>query len=109
MSTLYDVLVELAPEHDGEILEGYRRYDTQLERVATPAELNAYADYIRQEGELRIFSELSASERAQLPAPVQTIADAVVDDIDLSMENRRVVALLNQRGEHEVAPDLGNH
>lgn len=109
MSTLYDVLVELAPEHDGEILEGYRRYDHQLEQVATPAELDAYADYVRQQGEIRIFAELSSSERAQLPAPVQSIADAVVDDIDLSMENRRVVALLNQRGEHEVAPDLGNH
>lgn len=108
MSTLYDVLVELAPERDGEILEGYRRYDQQLEQVATPAELDAYADYVRQQGEIRIFSELSPSERAQLPAPVQSLADTVVDDIELSMENRRVVALLNQRGEHEVAPDLGN-
>ncbi len=109
MSALYDVLVELAPAHDGEILEGYRRYDRLVERIATPAELNIYADYIRQQGEIRIFEELNPGERTQLPAEVQVIAEAVVADIDATMENRRVVALLNQRGEHAVAPDLGNH
>jgi len=108
MSALYDVLVELAPEHDGEILEGYQRYDTLVETIATPDQINAYADYIRQQGEIRIFEELSPTERNQLPPEVKTIADAVVEDIDATMENRRVVALLNQRGEHAVAPDLGN-
>jgi hypothetical protein len=31
---------------------------------------------------------------------------AIMADENISMENRRVVALLNQRGQHAVAPEL---
>jgi hypothetical protein len=44
---------------------------------------------------------------AALPPEIPAIAATVIADTNLTMENRRVVALLNQRGEHEVAPDLG--
>jgi hypothetical protein len=47
------------------------------------------------------------AELAALEPQERTVAEAVVADQNISMENRRVVALLNQRGEHEVAPDLG--
>jgi hypothetical protein len=107
MGILYDTLVNLAPEHDAEMLEGYRRYESRLENILTPAQMEEYAAYIRQSGEIRIFEEMTPAERASLPPEIESIGEAVMSDLDITMENRRVAALLNQRGEHDVAPDLG--
>jgi len=106
MSTLYDALVSLAPAHDPEMLEGYQRYEALLTTILTPEQIATYATAIQQTGEIRIFEELTAEEVAQLSPEEQAIAVAVMADENISMENRRVVALLNQRGEHAVAPDL---
>jgi hypothetical protein len=108
MDILYDTLMSLASAHDGEMREGYERYESLLAGVLTAEQMAAYADYIRQQGEIRIFEEMTPDELAALPAQIAVIAATVLGDINLSMENRRVVALLNQRGEHEVAPDLGD-
>ncbi|MCC6167367.1 MAG: hypothetical protein IT329_09090 [Caldilineaceae bacterium] len=107
MGILYDTLVRLSPVHDAEMLEGYRRYETALNTVLTPEQIEAYAAYIGGTDEIRIFEEMTPAELASLPAEISAVAATVIADTNLSMENRRVVALLNQRGEHEVAPDLG--
>lgn len=107
MGILYDTLVRLSPVHDAEMLDGYRRYENLLAEVLTPDQMQAYANYIENTDEIRIFEEMSPAELASLPPEIPAIAALVVADLNLSMENRRVVALLNQRGEHDVAPDLG--
>lgn len=107
MSALYDVLVSLSPAHDQEMLDGYQRYATLLEAQVSPEQLDAYAAYIQQADEVRIFEEMTPAEIDSLPPAVRAVASAVMGDIDATMENRRVVALLNQRGQHAVAPDLG--
>ena len=107
MGILYDSLVALAGVHDTEMREGYQRYEALLADILTAEQMAAYASYIRQTGEIRIFDEMTPDDLADLPAEIAAIAAAVLADTNLSMENRRVVALLNQRGEHEVAPDLG--
>ena len=96
----------MAPEHDGEMIEGYQRYESMLATVLTSAQMAAYAAYIQQTGEIRVFDEMTPDELAELPPEIAVIATAVLADLDVSMENRRVAALLNQRGEHDVAPDL---
>jgi hypothetical protein len=90
------------------MLEGYQRYESLLATILTAKQMESYAAYIRQTGEIRIFDEMTPDELADLPADVAVIATAVLADVDVAMENRRVVALLNQRGEHDVAPDLGS-
>lgn len=107
MGIVYDTLVRLSPVHDTEMLEGYRRYESLLEAALSPQQLEVYADYIEHTDEIRIFEEMAPDELANLPGEMPAIAAIVLADLDLTMENRRVVALLNQRGEHEVAPDLG--
>jgi hypothetical protein len=107
MNTLYETLISLSPEHDAEMKEGYQRYVALLETVLTPEQMEAYAEFIRRTGEIRIFEEMTMAELAALEPQERAVAEAVVADQNISMENRRVVALLNQRGEHEVAPDLG--
>jgi hypothetical protein len=107
MATIYESLMHLSPAHDAELLDGYRRYEEVLADRLTPQQMNAYAAEIRQAGAIRIFDELTPHEMAALPPTVQEIAELVRGDINLSMENRRVAALLHQRGEHEVAPDHG--
>lgn len=108
MRDLYEVLVGLASANDQEMLDGYRRYVALLEGVLTPEEIDAYAAYIQQTGEIRIFEEMDMTERTALPPAVQAVATTVLADDNISMENRRVVALLNQRGQHTIAPDLGS-
>ena len=107
MGVLYETLVGLAPVHDAEMLEGYVRYEALLETILTPRQMEGYAAYIREVNELRIFEEMTPDELANLSAQMSVIAAAVLADINISMENRRVAALLNQRGLHDVAPDLG--
>jgi hypothetical protein len=107
MNAVYEALVSLSPVHDAEMLEGHQRYATLLETLLTPEQLATYADLIRRTGEIRIFEEMTMDELAVLTPQERAIAEAVMADQNACMENRRVVALLNQRGEHEVAPDLG--
>ena len=71
--------------------------------------VSQYADYIRQTGKIRIFEEMSPAEMAALPPEIAAIAAGVISDLNISMENRRVVALLDQRGELAAAPAEGDH
>ena len=88
---------------------GLSRYEDLLASILTPQQMEAYAEYIRQTGEIRIFEEMSPGELAALPAPIAGVAAQVTADVLISMENRRVVALLDQRGELDVAPAEGEH
>ena len=106
MGALYDVLERLSPVHDPEVLDGYRRYELLLADILTPEQIDAYAAYTQKTGEVRIFEEMSSAELAELPAEIAVIAAAITSDNNISMENRRVVALLNQHGEHSITPDF---
>jgi hypothetical protein len=105
MSALYDALVGLSPIHDAELLDDYRRYESLLATILTPEQMEAYAAYIRKSGAIRIFEAMTPDELASLTPEELTVATAVMASETISMENRRVVALLNQRGQHTVAPD----
>ncbi len=107
MNTLYDALVNLSPVHDAELLEGYQRYASLLATVLTAQQLETYATLIQQGGQIRIFEEMTPAEFATLTPEEQSIATTVNANQDIGMENRRVVALLNQRNQHAIAPDLG--
>ena len=106
MGVLYDVLVELSPPHDAEMRDGYRRYESLLETILTPEQMETYADYIRRVDVIRIFEEMTPDEIASLPPGMPAIAATTMADTNISMENRRVVALLSQRGEDEIVPDF---
>jgi hypothetical protein len=106
MGILYDTLTELAPERDRELLEGYQRYEAQLATILTPAQMETYAGYIHQRREIPVFDAMTQGELAQLPPEIQEIGEAVLSDTNIAMENRRVSALLHQRGEDDVAGDL---
>ncbi len=106
MGALYDALVSLSRVQDAEVLEGYRRYEWQLTEILTPEQMEIYADYIQQADVIRIFEEMTPAELAALPPGVPAIAAAIIADTNISMENRRVVALLDQYGEHEATPDF---
>jgi hypothetical protein len=106
MGVLYDTLLDLAPERDSELLDGYERYEAQLASILTPAQMEMYAAYIRQGREIPVFDAMTSGELASLPPQIQQIATAVLSDTMIAMENRRVSALLHQRGEDEVAGDL---
>ena len=106
MGLLYDTLVNLAPEHDPEMLNGYRRYESLLATSVTPEQMEAYATHIQQSGEIRILEDLTPAELASLPPDVIAVATTVLADTEISMENRRVVALLSQRGESDIIPDF---
>ncbi len=109
MGVLYDNLASLASAGDAELRDGFARYEALLATALTPQQLQAYADYVRQAGKIRIFEEMSPQELAALPPEVAAIAATVIGDLNLSMENRRVVALLDQRGELAAAPAEGEH
>lgn len=109
MGVLYDSLAELAAVQDAELLDGYARYEAQLEAILTPQEMRAYADHLRRRGKIRIFEEMSPAELEALPAPVAAVAEKVIRDLHVSMENRRVVALLDQRGALNTAPAEGDY
>jgi hypothetical protein len=74
--------------------------------ILTPEQMEIYAEYIRQADVIRIFEEMTADELAALPPGVPAIAAAIIADTNITMENRRVVALLDQHGEHEATPDF---
>ena len=109
MGVLYDSLAGLASSQDAELRDGYERYEVLLENILTTQQLQTYADYIRQTGKVRIFEEMSPQEMMALPPEIAGIAASVISDLNISMENRRVVALLDQRGELAAAPAEGEH
>ena len=109
MGVLYDSLTALAAAQDAELREGYARYEALLATILTPQQMRAYADYIGQTGKIRIFEEMGPQELAALPPEVAAVAASVISDLNVSMENRRVVALLDQRGELTAAPAEGDH
>jgi len=108
MSSFYDALTGLSPVSDPEVLNGYQRYEALLANILTPEQLQTYANLIQRTGTVRVFEEMSPDELAALTPEEAAIATAVMADTEATMENRRVVALLNQRGQHDVAPDLDN-
>jgi hypothetical protein len=106
MGTLASALQSLSLVQDGEVLDGYHRYEDLLLTVLSPEQIDIYADYIHQAGEVRIMEEMTPAEIADLPAGMPAIAAAILADPNISMENRRVVALLNYHGEHDITPDF---
>jgi hypothetical protein len=107
MATLMDALIGLAPVHDPELLDSYRRYVACVETILTPEQCATYADIIQHTGVVRVFDTLTPDELAGLDADEAVIATAIIADGTTTLENRRVASLLNQQGLHEVAPDLG--
>ena len=106
MGALYEAMAGLSSTHSAEVLDGFRRYESLLMSILSPEQIEIYADYVRQTGEIRIFEEMTPAELASLPAGVPVIAASILADTNISMENRRVVSLLNQYGEHEITPDF---
>jgi len=106
MDPLYETMLHLTPNHDTELLDGYQRYAALLTALLTPQQIETYAEYIQRSGALRVFEELTPEEMAELTVPENVIATTIIADEDATMENRRVAALLNQRGQQEAAPDL---
>ena len=109
MGVLYDSLAGLASAQDAELRDGYARYEALLETILTPQQMRAYADYIRQTGKIRIFEEMSPRRWWRCRRRSRRLRRSVISDLNISMENRRVVALLDQRGELAAAPAEGEH
>ena len=106
MTTLMDVLMDLAPVHDPELVESYHRYVVCLESILTPEQRATYAELIQHTGVVRVFDALTPDELADLEPEEAAIATAIIADGTTTLENRRVASLLNQQGLHELAPDL---
>ena len=98
MGAVYDALLEVSPDRDGELLSGYHVYESILEGILTPKQLASYAEYIRQSKTVRVFDEMTSDQIAALPPEQIPIASAILADENVLMENRRVAALLHQRG-----------
>ena len=106
MGVLFDALKSVSHVQDAEVLDGYMRYEATLETILTPEQMEQYADYIARTDEVRIFEEMTPAEIAALPQGLPAVAAAILADKTISMENRRVVALLSQRGEYDATPDF---
>jgi hypothetical protein len=98
MGAVYDALLEVSPDRDGELLEGYRVYESALEGILTPKQLATYAESIRHAKTVRVFDEMTSDRIAALPPEQIPIASAIMANENALMENRRVAALLHQRG-----------
>ena len=98
MGALYDALLEVSPDRDAELLEGYRVYESVLEGILTPEQLATYAESIRHSKTVRVFDEMTSDQIAALPPEQISIASAILANENALMENRRVAALLHQRG-----------
>lgn len=103
MTTLYDTLVEVLPDHDPEILDGYRRYESLLSEILTPEQIETYAAFIRRTGTMPVFDEMSTEDFEALSVPENVVAMAIIADENAALENRRVASLLNQR-EQGISP-----
>jgi hypothetical protein len=106
MGAIYDALLEVSPNRDGELLEGYRLYESSLEGILTPKQLATYAEYIRHSKTVRVFDEMTSDQIAALPPEQIPIASAILANENSRMENRRVAALLHQRGQQDTAQDV---
>jgi hypothetical protein len=106
MGAVYDALFEVSPYRDEELLEGYRVYESALEAILTPKQLATYAEYIRHSKRVRVFDEMTSDQIAALPPEQIPIASAIMANENALMENRRVAALLHQRGQQDTAPDV---
>ncbi len=98
MGAVYDALLEVSPYRDGELLEGYRLYESELEGILTPEQLATYAESIRHSKTVRVLDEMTSDQIAALPSEQITIVSAILANENAQMENRRVAALLRQRG-----------
>ncbi len=98
MGAVYDALLEVSPSREGELLAGYRVYESALEGILTPKQLATYAEYIRHSKTVRVFDEMTSDEIAALPPEQIPIASAIMANENALMENQRVAALLHQRG-----------
>ena len=98
MGALYDALLEVSPDRDAELLEGYRVYESELEGILTPEQLATYAESIRHSKRVGVFDEMTSEQIAALPPEQIPIASAILANETTLMENRRVAALLHQRG-----------
>jgi hypothetical protein len=103
MGAVYDALLEVSPYRDGELLEGYRVYESALEGILTPKQLATYAESIRHSKTVRVFDEMTSDQIAALPPEQIPIASAIMANGNALMENRRVAALLDQRGQQDTA------
>src|SRR5215211_1644 len=103
MGAVYDALLEVSPDPDGELLGGYSVYESTLEGILTPTQLATYAEYIRHSKRVRVFDEMTSDEIAALPPEQIPIASAIMANENALMENRRVAALLHQRGQQDTA------
>jgi hypothetical protein len=106
MGAVYDALLELSPSRDEELLEGYRVYEAALEGILTPEQLATYAESIRHAQTVRVFDEMTSDQIAALPPEQIPIASAILENEYSLMENRRVAALLHQRGQQDTAQDV---
>ena len=106
MGAVYDALLEVSPDPDGELLEGYRVYESVLEGMLTPKQLATYAEYIRHSKTVGVFDEMTSDQIAALPPEQIPIASAILENEYALMENRRVAALLHQRGQQDTAQDV---
>ena len=107
MGALYDALLEVFPEGDEELLEGYRRYESALQDILTPEQLASYVESVRHSRAVRVLDEMTPDQIGGLPAEQIPIASAILADENALMENRRVAALLHQRGQQDIAEDVG--
>jgi len=98
MGAVYDALLEVSPDRDEELLAGYRVYESELEGILTPKQLAIYAESIRHSKTVRVFDEMTSDQIAALPPEQIPIASAILANENTLMENRRVAALLHQRG-----------
>jgi hypothetical protein len=98
MGAVYDALLEVSPDRDGELLEGHRIYESALEGILNPEQLVTYAESIRHSKTVRVFDEMTSDQIAALPPEHIPIASAIMANENALMENRRVTALLQQRG-----------
>ena len=106
MGAVYDALLEVSPYRDEELLEGYRAYESVLEGILTPEQLATYAENIRHSQTVRVFDEMTSDQIAALPPEQIAIATAILENEYSLMENRRVAALLHQRGQQDTAQDV---
>jgi hypothetical protein len=98
MGAVYDALLEVSPYRDGELLRGYQVYESALEGILTPKQRATYAEYLRHSKTVRVFDEMTSDQIAALPPEQIPIASAIMANENALMENRRVAALLHQRG-----------
>ena len=98
MGAVYDALLEVSPDREQELLDGYRVYESALEAILTPEQLVTYAKYIRDSKTVSVFDEMTSDQIAALPPEQIPIASAILANENSLMENRRVASLLHQRG-----------